>query len=146
MVAVDGGALVLILDELAHLYKDIEISIPRMTYPEAVGYMYSFDKVANDKYWINKLQGESTASLEWRRIDQSTSGAETEPFPDLSGLRSHAKSGKNGVVTAMSALQWDEITDAARASETSPLAIFQAAWALLLVSYLSVPKRWRGLT
>ena len=114
----DGASLALMLDELSALYNDINVTVRRESFVNALTDVYTADTESNGKYWTEKLQNFTP-----------------DPFPDLTGLRQDAKSEGHHVSNHISSTSFSTFLEKARAFKVTPLSIVQAAWASILLAY-----------
>ncbi|KAL1693266.1 hypothetical protein GGG16DRAFT_123376 [Schizophyllum commune] len=123
----DGASLALMLEELEAYYNEGS-DLPRSGFEHSVRDALSVDAAKATEFWKGILQGFSP-----------------DPFPDLTGLRAYAKASSpvftvdfcptHHASTVMSRLAFSHLQSKSRELETTPLAVVQAAWAQLLLSY-----------
>ncbi|KIY67738.1 putative peptide synthetase [Cylindrobasidium torrendii FP15055 ss-10] len=114
----DGASLAMMLEELFNIYEGSNTQLRREGIEYSVHDALDVDDVASEEYWKKELDGYSQAA-----------------FPDLSGLRQHCKTPGHHTSIMTSTISYQQLQDGSRVLETSPLAILQAAWGLLLVTY-----------
>uniref|UniRef100_D8PSX8 Carrier domain-containing protein n=1 Tax=Schizophyllum commune (strain H4-8 / FGSC 9210) TaxID=578458 RepID=D8PSX8_SCHCM len=123
----DGASLALMLEELEAYYNEGS-DLPRSGFEHSVRDALSVDAAKATDFWKSVLQGFSP-----------------DPFPDLTGLRAYAKASSpvftvdlcptHHASTVTSRLAFSHLQSKSRELETTPLAVAQAAWAQLLLSY-----------
>ncbi|KAL1728701.1 putative peptide synthetase [Schizophyllum commune] len=123
----DGASLALMLEELEAYYNEGS-NLLRSGFEHSVRDALSVDAAKATEFWKGILQGFSP-----------------DPFPDLTGLRAYAKASSpvftvdfcptHHASTVMSRLAFSHLQSKSRELETTPLAVVQAAWAQLLLSY-----------
>ncbi|KIK69417.1 hypothetical protein GYMLUDRAFT_152778 [Collybiopsis luxurians FD-317 M1] len=114
----DGASLALMLEELSHLYNGSGASLRREGFEHSVKDALTANMEASTLYWKEQLK------------DFTPDG-----FPDLTGLRPSAKSAGHHVSTVTSLTAFSDLLKASRVAKSTPLAVLQAAWASVLVSY-----------
>ncbi|KAL1744044.1 putative peptide synthetase [Schizophyllum fasciatum] len=123
----DGASLALLLEEL-HAYYNENVDLPRTGFEHSVYDALAVDTEKATVFWKDVLQGFSP-----------------DPFPDLTGLRAYAKATSpvftvdlcptHHAATVISRNTFSHLQLKSRELETTPLAVVQAAWAQLLLSY-----------
>ncbi|KIK50220.1 hypothetical protein GYMLUDRAFT_51337, partial [Collybiopsis luxurians FD-317 M1] len=114
----DGASLALMLEELSHLYNGSGASLRREGFEHSVKDALTANIEASILYWKEQLK------------DFTPDG-----FPDLTGLQPSAKSAGHHVSTVTSLTTFSDLLKASRVAKSAPLAVLQAAWASVLVSY-----------
>ncbi|KAK0185195.1 putative peptide synthetase [Armillaria mellea] len=114
----DGASLALMLEELAALYHDPSVIIPREDFKNAIIDVLNANMDACNDYWVEELKDFTPDS-----------------FPDLTGLRQSAKQPGFHVSTVMSSTSMSDLVRKARKLNVTPLAVVQAAWASILLAY-----------
>lgn len=107
----------------------------------AEGHDHVHSRSEAERFWTNKLAGELSIIPELIGLKPivcaSNPGRTAEPFPDLTGNRASAKNGETKQESILSQVSVHELQVSVAKLETSPLAVSQAAWAILLVCNLS---------
>ncbi|KAK0501009.1 putative peptide synthetase [Armillaria luteobubalina] len=114
----DGASLALMLEELAALYHDPNVILPREDFKNAIIDVLNADIDACNDHWVEELKDFTPDS-----------------FPDLTGLRQFAKQPGFHVSTVMSSTSMSDLVRKARKLNVTPLAVVQAAWASILLAY-----------
>ncbi|KAK0209228.1 putative peptide synthetase [Desarmillaria ectypa] len=114
----DGASLALMLEELATLYHDPNVAVPREDFKNAIIDVLNADMDACNDYWVEELKDFTPDS-----------------FPDLTGLRQSAKEPGFHVSTVMSSTSMSDLARKARTLNATSLAVVQAAWASILLAY-----------
>ncbi|KAF9056962.1 hypothetical protein BDP27DRAFT_1372891 [Rhodocollybia butyracea] len=114
----DGASLALMLEELLVRYNGTEAKLRREGFEHSVKDAFTTDVEASTSYWQNQLKDFTP-----------------DAFPDLTGLRPSAKHTGHHVSSINSSTTFSQLLTISRTLKSTPLAIIQAAWASILLSY-----------
>ncbi|KAF9077098.1 hypothetical protein BDP27DRAFT_1414219 [Rhodocollybia butyracea] len=134
----DGASLALMLEELLVRYNGTEAKLRREGFEHSVKDAFTTDVEASTSYWQNQLKGHFISTqfdLKYSLMLLAFLDFTPDAFPDLTGLRPSAKHTGHHVSSINSSTTFSQLLTISRTLKSTPLAIIQAAWASILLSY-----------